>query len=526
MPPTFAWSFLLGVAAFLLPLSARAESPSPRIAHRLYASGDCKAALPLYRDLLRTNKGSSSFQDEVLLRISYCLFKLERYAEAELGFAQILSKYPNHHQARLKHSESFLLLGRPELALKETNRVRAPAYLTPSRILASRSHLELGEASKAIEILNSIQVPGDLDPEVSYWKGVAYYSQFEVSEAEAAFQSSFDRSKSGTWTRAASSGWINALKDSRRTIKVRGSVGYVIDTNIAQLTYSGSGTPENIAGEDSYLKDHGYSVGLKVETKPWRSGGLSLVPSLSMNGTFYRTNTAYDTQSLAGQLTLTQILTRVLAARASVSFIDTRYRFLYYQDYLILNASLIVSPTERFSAHFSSGFTRLIKSREAWVLSPTVGWQWELPWASFFGTIGLTRALGLKAQIDNATPFSVTSGFIFSRYSMLTGSAGIGETLPWEIEASLQISLARTWFDDESVPAGAAEYTTPRGDHSLSWHLSLYRPLWEKKIGASIHYSYLTHHSDGFQGIRYANGASPNYNYRRHFASFLINFAF
>jgi hypothetical protein len=218
--------------------------------------------------------------------------------------------------------------------------------------------------------------------------------------------------------------------------------------------------------------------------------------------------------------------TRSLAPKwrfnASLSFLDSRYDWYYYQDYAILNLNLLYVMTRSFSTHVSLGVSHQMINNFGWSFTPSAGIESDQ--GSWYWLVGLsfTQANGSPAQFSTQGGVTrVVNGVLDSRYQALQARAGIGKKLGGGFDAFLQLIYTGTKYRSEGAPVGSAFSLDRRADQDGSLALNLSKSLIPKRLNLILSTSYGINTSSGFQGL-ILNGYAPDYNYHRFLSSLTL----
>ena len=397
-----------------------------------------------------------------------------------------------------------------------------------AKVVAARAHLELQQAGKALGALNAaFGKDRSLDPVIEFWRGLAYFQLFNESAAEKAFRRSLKTSPNGWWTRTASINWLKTVRDSRRFIHARLGISYGSDDNIGQMTYKDSRT--SAPNKSYYVADTYKSFDATLSTRALRTGKVGWVPSITAGGQYYTKsdNKGYNPFTVTGDLTATYAQSYRWTYRGSVYYSDLKYDNEAYQKYLGTNLSMLHAITKRTTVHFGLAGSQISGTSPGFTYGPTLGAEGETSEFYWLANASYTGASGEKAKfVTSAGSTSLSSGAIGSAYSTKSIKAGIGRVLFWELDLLGQVTYAKTDYAREDVPSTAAFSTTARADTALSGQVTLSKTLIERRMTFTASYVYTKVDSQGFQGLSYSNGSSPDYNVTRSIASGYLSYGF
>ena len=504
--------------------SAAREHAQIVAANDAYDHGDCAGAIQRYRLLIKSKRLSNNEREDAVYRLSNCYAQTSEPEKAAAGFRYLLRKYPAQDDARLHLAEALLAQKKIDEAIAEAQKIKDPAQISEAKLLIARAQIEANDEEKALKTLQELQKqnPG-WTPYVEYWRGVAYFQIFDESAAQQAFQRSARNSNQELWTRSASENWLSHLRDDRQWVHARMTLGFGVDTNVAQLRYRTSATGEVDSGTD--LQDGFKELDLTISTKPFHLGKMSLTPSFTHTGQYYNTYSAYNPQSLGFQVAASQPQSQWWTFHGSLAWSDSRYNWIYSQDYLTLNLSEAYGITRKTTTHLGLAITRQVQSHPAWSIGPSMGYESEFEKFYWLAGISYTLTSGESAVIANSSSgWTTTSGTLASSYKALNLRVGAGRTVEG-FDLFAQTAFTLTSYAKEIVPAGAAFSDEARVDKNYWLQLSASHSIVEKSLTASLSYSYTLNFSDGFQGTLYTTGSSPDYTYRRGLASLLFTYS-
>lgn len=323
-----AWG--LGFAA-----ESRAEADPELLkkADAFYQAGNCIGAVNAYRDIYYQQHPSPADRDLVIFRTSYCYLQLGQTEAAAKGFQDIVDRYPQNDEARLRLAQALFQLRRAATARDHALLVEAEPLRAEATLLAAQADLELGDYQLAFNRLNRAQVNADWKPIFLYWLGIAKFRIGNSKQAEAYFRMANNLSPPGLWVKKESVNWIDQIHGGERTLHGSLTFGYFIDSNVAQqsvLTTNNSGVPiESAPKPSSYYKDTGFLLAADASWRILQNEKWSLFSLANFSTPLYRLYTSYDNENLSGGLTGSYRFSPATSADLSAKYLNSRYHFKY-----------------------------------------------------------------------------------------------------------------------------------------------------------------------------------------------------
>lgn len=490
-------------------------------AEQAYDFGDCFNAINLFNRAASRIRLSEEQKVTALFKTGYCYYNLGNDKAAQLAFYHYLRKVPDNDEARLRFSQSLYRDQKFVDSRKQAELIKDPAFLEEAWLQSVLASVSLGENKRVIDFISTHEVSKELQPAFLYWLGVAQYNHNSLQDSRRSFQKSIEVSPADHWVRTNSPPWIEQINAELKTVRGSLTLGYIIDSNVAQqslLTVDSAEKPLTITpNKNSYINDAAYWVSARLTTQLYRDRAFTLTNTLSASSPFYQKNRAYNNQNLSAAMDGQIRLSKRMYVGANAQFLDSRYNYKYSQNYLIFDPYMNWLPNDQLYIHADLAYTYYVSTSVGRVLNPRVFARLVLAdWVALLGGAGYSRSRGQTAYYTSyyGVPY-VTSGSQFSRYSNKSLTLGATFTLPpsW----SFTFTATHTWTDYESENEGqttsAISYPN-RGDKtwSLSGELStaLYKDLLY--LGASS--TYTANRSNGYQGSIYGNVRS-DYNFNR-----------
>lgn len=497
-------------------------------ANAAYDQGKCDKAITLYSEI-RDSKGiSEENRDVVTFRRGYCAYNLGNLELAKSEFLEVLKKYPDEDEARLRYAEVLFADEDFHGTIANSKRIRDPNLAKEARILMARAYIEIQEARSALLVLKKLDDKDpNLAPIIGFWRGVAYFQLFEYTAAENEFRRTMNASSPDLWTRTAAENWLSTVDDSQNWVHPRLGVTYGYDDNIGQYTYKSSATAS--PDKSYYVGDGFLAYDLYVSSRPFHVDKATIIPSLSTYIQKYNNsgNQSYNYTSTGADVTATIPADFRWTTRAGVSFSDAKYNNVFYHNYLGANGAIIYGISKTMSAYASASVSKAVGGNESTTFGPSVGINGDATDFYWLGNLSYSSTNGVKAvYTTSGTTTSVTSGSTFSSYQSTSIKAGIGTILPFEFDLLGTVLLTNTTYGKEDVPSGAAFSTSQRTDSSWTAQVNLSRSIIARRMTFIASYSYTNNTSNGYQGLSYTNGYSPDYNITRSLVSANLSYGF
>lgn len=554
----FALMFLVQKA----PLAAEVNS-NLASADSLYQKGDCAGAIRLYEMLSKNSKVSAEDQSLSQFRSAYCHLSLGDDSDAEKGFSEYLKKHPENDEARLKYAQSLYNQEKNEKAHKEAKAVQSDSFQMEAKVLAARATLADGKAEAALSELQEIGNEGDWGPVVFYWQGVAYLNLDNEDKAEEFFKKAKNSAPSDHWVKNDAEYKLEGIRENQRRFHFSLSGGYLFDGNVAQsggyMSMGGPangpeggptngpqpggtgstnkpppGEPGSIPGSStqttSYTIDRGYMGSLDLTLTPIRVGPkFQLLVGGDAYATFYQSQTSYNYETINARIEADYKASSAWKFFLASNYLDTRYYYAFYQDYLVVTPGITWNISNRITAYLTVPVTWYMVARPATLVGPSLSFQYQ-PFGFWSITLGgsYLNAKGQAAVYSTTQPTTVDSGTAFSRYSTYGGFLSTKFYLPFGFELFAQCSLYRTSYALESPPPPPGQPATQvdaRSDLMWSAQASLSRDIIAKIVSLSLSFTYTSNNSTGYQGLG-SGGSVPIDSYTRPYALLTLAIAY
>ena len=495
-------------------------------AEEAYQAGNCAQAIALYEDILKSSASTAEQKNTAEFRTAYCHYTLGESELAERHFQKYLKVFPKDEEARLRYAESLFQQGKWTRVIQNSAQTRGSWSKNEIELLTGRSYLEMKEPEIAISHFSQVQAQGQLQSQTQYWWAVAEYQRGNKIVAKSHFEKATQNQQAPEWIRSYANDWMRQIKRDLRLTQGSITLGYFYDGN---LSYTSTQNVNSLTGQpqvyspnpSSYITDHGILIGGKFygtlkESFPW-----SLTYSLDTSLPYYSNNPSYNNETVGAGLALNYTKSSKLKYGFDVHYLDSRYKYQYYQDFLTLTPSLTWSPSPKWNIYVSAPYTLYLLTRNLSLVSPSVSVKFQAygPLTLSAG-VNFTQASGTAATYANANPSYVSTGTMFSNYSNLGSYLGLGLQLPKGFYWSAQAGIYKTNYKAESVPLTVGQTASaPRSDQLISYSTDLYYELINDKLSFDLSYSHYNNSSSGFQGIAYSTTMST-YNYQRPYFLF------
>lgn len=534
----------VAVSSTLVQKTAAANTSILDQANASYQEGNCEKALSLFEKVSGDETLDSSQSDLVLFRSSYCYLETGDNSKALKGFKAYLKKYPSNSEARFKYTQSLFNSEKYSAAQKMAETFRSGSFTTEAGIYSARSFIELGSPDQALQVLDNLPDNGDWKPVLLYWKAVAQYHSDEEDLAKSLFNEAIRSAPASSWVKNDAQNWLDRMKkDKRPQIQLIGS--YFYDGNVAQsATRSIGGVTSNRPppgeaggipgsrteeGDATYIKDHGYQANFNVYYTPINSRKFQLLTGFESYASFYLNSYSYNFETLNPKIELTYKPSSSMTLSIAANYLDSRYYYNYYQDYLGLTPKWGWAITNHFYTQISVANTINMVTRPSYSIAPALYLKWNfINWLYLTAGGSYTSANGEAATFSSGLPpYSVVSGTIFSRYVSYGGYVGLEFELPWKFYLSAQVSLYKTNYakEDAPPPPGVTVQVDARSDTLWTYLASLSRPIIPDIWSISISGSFTNNTSTGFQGLG-SGGSVPDNTYTRIYAYLSTSFYF
>ncbi len=500
-------------------------------ADQAYEFGDCFAAINGFRRAVSRTSLTDEQKQKALFRSSYCYLEVGNAPAAEEGFGRYLKRFPADAEARMKYAQALYQNRKFAEARENAALIKEPSLLEEAWLLNALSSIEMGEESRAIDFLKSVESSAEMKPVFAYWLGVAYYKYGSLGKSRDAFQNAQKLAPATHWVRDSAQTWIDQLNGELKFLRGNFTLGYLWDSNIGQQSLVTVDANEDALSpapsEKTYIKDVAYWVSTSLTALLFHGRKLQLYTTLDASSPFYQQSPAYNSQSLGASVAVQTKLASTLMAGATARYLDSRYNYHYVQDYLIFSPNITWFPTGRFYLRGDLSYTFYIRTNIGRIFSPRLNANYALAdWISITGGASFVRARGQTAYYTSyyGIPY-LAFGSQFSRYTSRGLNAGFTLSLP--SEWTFIASAGRTWteyeFENLAQTGGVRTYPN-RGDKTWSFSGDLSHPLAKNlSLGGSL--TYTINRSNGFQGTPSSNVRS-DYNYDRLYTLISTTFSF
>jgi len=520
-------------------------------ANSSYQAGSCADAIPSYHALMSRADAAAETRDLSLFRWSYCQLDRGNSAAAEKGFSKYLVKFPSNDEARLKLAQSYFNQYNFNKAKELASAVRAEAFRPEAVIYSARSSIELGNPGQAIETLQTAGAPAAWKPAFDYWQAVARYHTGNEQQALAQFIAVRDNAPAGHWAKADAQAWIDGMKEEDRRLHLQATGGYFYDGNVAQSLYrtmsaggggapppGGGGVPppgeagspggsQTQSSASAPVVDKGFTASGEISYVPFRTHFFKLWTSADIYTSHYLSQTSYNYESVGTKIGADYQLTRSLQASILTSYLDTRYAYAYYQDYVGATASVAWLAARTLRLQFSFPATINVITRASIGYAPALSFRfWPWSWITFFGGGSYNSTNGVPAVYSIASGFpETTSGTVFSRYTSFGGYAGAESSLPFGLNLSGQFSIYRTNYAAEAFPPPPEPSPPSRSDTQWAATGTVSRAIIGKTWSMALNVTYTSNASSGFPGLG-SGGSIPDNNYTRLYSMLTTSIAY
>jgi TolA-binding protein len=536
-----AWLFFAILLSTLTSSSASAQSKptDPSLSNTLsntlanaeeaYENGDCKTAIKLYEPISQNKTLAAETQSLAVFRIAYCHYSNGEAELAEKNFRKYLKLFPKDEEARLRYAESLFQQGKWTTVIQDTQRSQGSWSKSELDLLIGRSYLELRAPETAIRYFATIPAGSAMDATATYWRAVAHYQRGDRRAARIQFDHARQIKNAPEWIREYSNDWIRQIKQELSWLQGSLTLGYFYDGNLgftsSQSVNPTTGQPLLYApNESSYIKDHGFLINPRLYGTLFERHPFSMSYELEATKPFYLNNHSYENETLSASLSMKYILSSRLKLGLESKYLDSRYHYLYYQDFLSFNPNASFSIDRKWNVSIAIPYTLYRITRNLTLISPSVNARYQItPNLNLNAGINLSVTSGEKATYTATSPAYVSTGTMFSNSTALGANLGMGIQLPKGFYFSAQAGIYSTKYAAES--AGVSGTAQARSDQLLLYSADLYFDWIKDSVGLDLSYSQFTNTSRGFQGIAYDTTMST-YNYKRPYVLFSTQIRF
>lgn len=520
----------LGFVAFANESRAVTISEAMAAADSFYMKGDCPNAVRIYRGVYYTGHESNYDEDLIRFRTAYCYLNSNQLEAAIEGFQAFLKRHPDSDEARLRLAQAQFQSKNFRAAEASALMVTDSQYRPEAALVAAQAALELGDTEGAVTTLTQIRVNDNWRPIFAYWLGVAKYRLNNLSAAGSYFQLAASLAAPDNWVRGEAINWLEQIR-SDTPFHGAAVLGFIYDSNLAQqsvLTADSSGVPTQKAPQiSSYYGDTAYYLGLEFSYRFLREQRWTLTGFTSANASMYEEYDAYRSQNISAGVNATYEITPRIVAGAALKYLDSRYNYKFYQDYLTFDPSVWFGLLDNFSLNFNFPVTYYLNSSSRHTFGPALSARYISSWGSVFGGFSYTKAKGPKATYYSVSSLAyVDTGTMFTTYSTVGAFLGTTVNLPWDLFATAQASSYNTTYDKEDLPVSSLQYAySNRDDNLVTFGLELSKVVIPNTWSFSLSYNYSVNKSYGLQGLASSNYVT-DYTYNRHYAMFssTVNF--
>ena len=487
-------------------------------ANSFYDKGDCQSALPLFLSALKSSAAPGD-RDVALFKSAYCQLSLGQNDQASSSFRRYLELHPDNEEARLRLSQALLMNQDYTGAQSEAQKVKDQQLKPEAAIFIARAAIATQDYGSAIAALGSVRNAGNWNPVLLYWQGIALYNLDEIAKAKRAFSKAEQAAPESLWVRTEAKKSLENLESEQRRLRGFLTVGYLTDSNVFQ-----SGDYLAIAGTTgsatTYDKtDRGATITGETTWLPVLKKDSVLAANVYYSSPFYEKNPSYDYQSLAAEIALRQKVTQQNWLGLAASYSGSYYNGVHYQDYEGLTPTASWNVNQNLYLDLSVPFTFGVVTRISTSVGPSLGAQYTFsPAFSLRGTLNYSKTTGADAvYTGSGSSTTYASGQMFSNYSTIGASLGFNWAIFEDIFLSGQVSMTKTDYKAENLPASVNVTSSARADKLLQAQVELSSELVKNKWSVGLGLTTSSNDSSGFQGLA-SSGYTSNYTYKRNYA--------
>lgn len=439
----------------------------------------------------------------------------------------------------LQKAYDLLNQGHFEEAAQEAAKFSSGPLANDAKIVTARSKFGQGDTQGALTLLDTAKFPADWAGAVHYWRGVAHYEAGEADLAQADFKKAHENTGDQHWAHGESQGWLDRMQRESRLFRLQANLSYAYDGNVAQSGGMGSG-PSGSSGTGGgggsgqggqnggsfaqptavSVPDTGPVVDLTLSLRPFHTTkGSYLEASVGTYQSYYFLNPSYDFESFIAKVSGEWAVSNHFRLSAGIAYMDTRYYFSYYQDYLTPSLGASWDFARNFTVSLRSSLQINMLTRPGFAVFPAATVEWN-GWLDIWAGFNFGYAKGIAATVSSTPPQTVLSGTLFSNYVSYGPFLGASRSLFWGLDLAVNGSLSFISYPLDNVPTLGP--TSGRFDTIWSGSVTLSRYFLNGhlKVGAMGQYTY--DNSTGYSGVPTSSGLPIN-TYSRPYVALLTS---